>query len=531
MFKALIIDDEEPSREAIQLLGDWKRLGVTEIFEASNGKEGIELLRKQKCEIVLVDMKMPEMDGREFLRRVEKEHLETLIIIISGYRDFAYARQAIQAKAHDYILKPVNRRELNRVLETAVQQLREKKLQENESVARNIALNMSLPKMKEKIYISLIERSVKQLGSDYLQLIGANGKNKKFNIVLFRMMNKQKVLADKFMGDVESLHFAVSNVLCELGSGMRTFCFINPKQAREVVAVLTFELLTIDQVRFASKDFAMRAANKMKQLFGMATAAGVGNGCGDIFRLHDPYMFAENALMAVNLLAGKHGEMQVKRTLEPETGLLKSALEAGDCGYAKSVVHNFLGKIKDTGYFSIGDALNILDELKRLLQDTAQQFGLSAEDCPRDVTVDFSNFANYEALMLRMLDDGCRRIGNVASAGSRFSVHEIKAYIDNFYFRDIKISMFTKKYHLSREYLMKLFKQEFGLGIHEYVQKIRMEKAAELLENPELKIHNIAGMLGYKDNNYFSKAFKNYYSVSPTEYRQKHGQIHFFTPN
>ncbi|MNF00281.1 HTH-type transcriptional activator RhaR [compost metagenome] len=81
--------------------------------------------------------------------------------------------------------------------------------------------------------------------------------------------------------------------------------------------------------------------------------------------------------------------------------------------------------------------------------------------------------------------------------------------------------MFTEKYFLSREYLMKLFKQQFGFGIHEYVQKVRMDQAQKLLDDPGLKIQDISEMLGYKDKNYFSKAFRNYYSISPSEYRNQ----------
>ncbi|MNC63541.1 HTH-type transcriptional activator RhaR [compost metagenome] len=79
--------------------------------------------------------------------------------------------------------------------------------------------------------------------------------------------------------------------------------------------------------------------------------------------------------------------------------------------------------------------------------------------------------------------------------------------------------MFTEKYYLSREYLMKLFKGQYGYGIHEYVQRVRMEHAVSLLQDEEMKIQDIAEMLGYKDKNYFSKAFRNYYSVSPSGYR------------
>ncbi|MNV39175.1 Xylose operon regulatory protein [compost metagenome] len=98
-------------------------------------------------------------------------------------------------------------------------------------------------------------------------------------------------------------------------------------------------------------------------------------------------------------------------------------------------------------------------------------------------------------------------------------LEQIKSYVDNRYYEDIKISVFTDKYFLSREYLMKLFKARYGYGIHEYVQKVRMDKAKELLGDPDLKIQEISEMLGYRDKNYFSKAFRNYFDCSPSEYR------------
>ncbi|MDD2971795.1 MAG: response regulator [Lachnospiraceae bacterium] len=96
----------------------------------------------------------------------------------------------------------------------------------------------------------------------------------------------------------------------------------------------------------------------------------------------------------------------------------------------------------------------------------------------------------------------------------------IKEYIDQNYCQDIRISMFSDKYFFSKEYLSKLYKKKYGYGIYEYALKLRMERAKELLRQPELQILEISDRLGYSNNNYFSKAFKNYYNLSPTEYRE-----------
>ena len=95
----------------------------------------------------------------------------------------------------------------------------------------------------------------------------------------------------------------------------------------------------------------------------------------------------------------------------------------------------------------------------------------------------------------------------------------IKDYVDKNYSSEITVSMFSEKYFFSKEYLSKTFKREFGYGIYEYALKLRMERAQELLNDPTLQINQISERLGYSNNNYFSKAFKNYYNISPSDYR------------
>lgn len=101
------------------------------------------------------------------------------------------------------------------------------------------------------------------------------------------------------------------------------------------------------------------------------------------------------------------------------------------------------------------------------------------------------------------------------------AVRIIKEYIDSNYCQNIKITMFAEKYYFSIEYLTKLFRNKFGYTIYEYVLKLRMERAKELLEDENNKIIDIAERLGYADNHYFSKAFRTYYNISPSQYRKE----------
>ncbi|MCM1267282.1 MAG: AraC family transcriptional regulator [Bacteroidales bacterium] len=96
----------------------------------------------------------------------------------------------------------------------------------------------------------------------------------------------------------------------------------------------------------------------------------------------------------------------------------------------------------------------------------------------------------------------------------------IKEYIESHYNQNIRITMFSEQYFFSTEYLTRLFRNRYGCTIYEYVQKLRMERAKELLEDENNKILDIAERLGYTDNHYFSKAFRNYYDISPSQYRK-----------
>lgn len=97
----------------------------------------------------------------------------------------------------------------------------------------------------------------------------------------------------------------------------------------------------------------------------------------------------------------------------------------------------------------------------------------------------------------------------------------IKSYVDKNYCAEIKIAMFADKYFFSKEYLSKAFKRKYDYGIYEYALKLRMERAVELLADDTITIKDISDRLGYSNNNYFSKAFKTYYDISPSEYRER----------
>ncbi|TYP73183.1 response regulator [Paenibacillus methanolicus] len=541
MYTVLIIDDEEPVREAIRILGDWQGLGVERILEAADGRSALAMLAAHKPDVAMVDMKMPEMNGVEFLREVERDYPELLTIVISGYDDFEFTRQAIRSKVADYLLKPVNRADLNQALRKAVQVLEARRERQSELVNRNITLNMSLPKLKEKLYLSIFERSFKRQSNEaFLPLIGADKTNGRHIAAVLRVMNFDEVCARRFNKENALLQFAVANVLSDVGGErLQAFSFADPAFAREMIVVYSADGGYADELAFTAGILAKRAVATLAALFGMQVATGLGSPCTDVLELAGSYEEAKSALNRFNLLkpgagAETGGASAGRETRSAPLGLasrmgqIRGALEAGNLPQARSVLADYLGQLRQFESFGLAEADLRLREFQVLLGDLAAELGARLEPLPGAGAggrveggggPDFADFAQFEAAMTATLQHHGERILEKASGSRPFQIADVRDYIDRYYFEDIKISMFTEKHYLSREYLMKLFKQQYGVGIHEYMQKVRMDKAKELLGDPALKIQEISEMLGYKDKNYFSKAFRTYCGLSPSDYR------------
>ncbi len=535
MFRVMIVDDEEPVREAIRILGEWNQLEVDEIIEAGDGRTGLQLLRDQKPDIVLVDMKMPELSGIEFLQKAAVECRNTLNIVISGYDDFEYTHQAIQSRAIDYLLKPINKTELNLALQKAVASLKQRKREEKALKDIHSKLDLSLPSLKEKIFISLLqEDGAPLLGPESLQIIGYQERDL-LGAAIFRITNLANIARIHY--DNELGHLLTSLITLINGKtrdGQQFFGFRNPQNEREIICVI-MGTAPLEQLEGAAFSQLQAIVEDMENSCGIIGVAGIGQFRTDLDKVGDSYHCARSIINNHNLLAmegrvwSKEDEPFAKETqsILTQNALIRNAIENGSLGYLQNIIRQYLKKVKDSAFFSFRDATRTLDEFLIMMDNIALEYGEPPGN-PRidrnplrigQIELDYHSFEDYSELLVRLAEYFYNQISSYIKSSKDFNINEIKEYIDRNYHEEIKISFFTEKYYLSRVYLMKLFKKEFGFGIYEYVLKVRMNRAKELLGDPSIKILNISQMLGYHDHNYFSKAFKNYFGISPTDYR------------
>jgi len=156
-MKAIIVDDEKHVRDGLMLLAEWQAVGIETIFEAEDGDEAIQLIGEHHPAIIFTDMRMPKRDGISLLKWLYSTNITSKTIVVSGYDDFEYMRNAIYYKSFDYILKPIDPEILNETLEKAVNEWKEQESR------RNI-------KLEDEQAIFQVERNNMHEIKEYLQV-------------------------------------------------------------------------------------------------------------------------------------------------------------------------------------------------------------------------------------------------------------------------------------------------------------------------------------------------------------------------
>ncbi|MCG1021532.1 response regulator transcription factor [Sutcliffiella horikoshii] len=163
-MKAIIIDDEKHVRDGLQLLADWKGNGIDKVYEAGDGDEAIRLIKEHRPEIIFTDMQMPKRDGISLLKWIAESELTSITIVVSGYDDYTFMRNAITYKSFDYILKPIDPDLLNETLERAV-----KKWKEEALVRRSLGSVETIPAVSGIGVPSSMEKIEEYLRANYQQ--------------------------------------------------------------------------------------------------------------------------------------------------------------------------------------------------------------------------------------------------------------------------------------------------------------------------------------------------------------------------
>ena len=531
MLKVFLAEDEFIIREGIKNNIDWQAHGYEFCGEASDGELAFPLIQKTRPDILITDIKMPFVDGLALSRLVKKELPETEIIILSGYEEFDYAKEAIQIGVARYLLKPINGETL---------------LQEIDSVAEIILGKQKEKEIREKYQKEMEENSLRDQMDLFQHLVTGDCSMEEllsvadkldlkimapwYSIVLLKIQS-MKHDYEEYSGSI----VAVDERIVKLAEPEHVLIFDRALEGRAFL----FKADSEEELLAYQKEYLGDVKEVLSGYANLRYFGGIGTPVNRLREIPASfedashafahrYLVAESCILDSSLLmqegAAEQEDFRIS-AVNPEQidrAKMQEFLRTGDLDEVIYFVDEFFGKL-DGGamksrifrqyitmdaYFSIADFLKGLglqkDEIEAPDQDSSI---LQDEKSAMDYIVRIMN----KALVLRE-----------KKASSRYEdvVSEVIHYIeDNYAQEELSLNLLASHVNFSPNHLSMIFSQQTGQTLIRYLTDYRMNRAKELLRCSSKKSSVISMEVGYKDPHYFSYLFKKTQGMTPTQYR------------
>lgn len=534
-LKVFLVEDESVVRAGLRDNIPWQQFGYQFVGEAGDGEMALPLIRKTKPDVLITDIKMPFMDGLSLSHIVGQEFPEMKIIIISGYDDFEYARQAIREGVEQYLLKPITRRTLQKALTEVKEKIESEQEQKNYLHKYQDDMHeyeqFFLRNFFEKVFAGQL--SVQEIYEEaQRQSLDINAPC--YNLILMNVQEKN----DKRMagGICQKCYEELMRFLMRFSNYYLVFRWnvniygIMIKGEEENIAERTDKCLEgIAQIckQYEEELDWYAAAGAPVERFSLLSECY--RKVNHIFN----YRFFEPSR---HILSERVAEESVKENgtdaiesidmakINPE--LFKIFLAKGQKEEVEDFVGNFLSGVGEAlksrifwDYLLLNvrfAALGYIESLGGTQKEFMQNMNV---DNLQKMEISLENMQHYiEKMLMQAI---AFRDRENASQGKK-TLQRALAYIEENYMQEsLSLNEIAESMEVSPNYFSAMFSQEMQMTFVEYVTKKRMEKAKALLQETELRSHEIALAVGYKNPHYFSFVFKKTQGCTPREYRAR----------
>ncbi len=532
MLKVFLVEDETVIREGLRDNIEWEEFGYKFVGEAADGEMALPLIRKTKPDVLITDIKMPFMDGLSLSKIVSSELPDTKIIIISGYDDFEYARQAIELGVEQYLLKPITRMNLKKVLAD----LREKIEQSNSAKDYQLQYSKEMHEYEQferrrffedllsgKMQVKDIYEEANKLS---LELTAAS-----FNLLFFYIKEERKLDLE----DAEELGIRQEEILYYFLRHPQYILFrqntntfgILVKGDQEVVEQYTQKAISkiAEACVLIEKQIQWYVAvgEPVERLSLLADSAqNVNHYLAYRFFLPQIHVLTKEVVdQYSNAQDGKTIDAVDYKQLNPE--IIKEFLYRGNENEVADFVESYLlgiAEALESRMFRDYIILNIRFSVEGFLEETGiprQDYQEKLEQFHPDVNMTSKEVGSYFQGLLSMAMEFNKRKNEDQG---RSVLSKVVEYIDQHYEQEsLSLNEVAEYAEVSASYLSATFSQGMQVTFVEYVTQKRMEKAKKLLRTSTLSTGEVSAQVGFKDPHYFSFVFKKTQGMSPREYR------------
>ncbi|MEW8956366.1 response regulator [Clostridium sp.] len=513
MIKVVFVDDEYFAREGMKKTIDWKSLNCEFLEAFDNPNDAIEECKILKPDLIITDINMPSMSGLEMAEKISAFLPYCKFIIITGYDEFEYAKQAIKLKAMDFLLKPLDQDELISSIKNSVKAIH--KLKFESSIA------------KERILLDAMRGKISNKDS-MISILSSNNINiRDMIIVNIENDNYSKILEEGREEEIYT-HNRFIREACYKEFNME--CFVvecHQDRLALIINVSTNFALLHNKLNYMQKNLinnhnihiTMGVSNintlyDIKECYDeskLALKEKLYLGKGNIIYFKDINSINSIDINGYHILIKKHEEIILLIKAKDKVKLEKKL---------KDLYFNIFKTYKIEEHIINQITLNLIFRIKTMLKSynlntdflIERETNMFKEDSKLQ-TIDEA-FSSVHSICI----DSIRLLKETYIESEDTTISKAIDYIKDNYNKDLSLSNVAKHAYLSESYLSRKIKQTLGVGFSEYVNSLRIEKSIELLRDPNLKVSEIALMVGYSDYRYFSNIFKKYTGYSPKEF-------------
>ncbi|AIQ47393.1 AraC family transcriptional regulator [Paenibacillus sp. FSL R7-0273] len=535
MWKIAIIDDERQVLKGMKRSIPWDDLGAEWVGEAMNGEDGLEVIRRTLPDIVITDLYMPVMNGLDMMEQLRNEGFRGKIIILSGYSDFEHARQALRFQVTDYVSKPISLPTLRSILSNVVQELEAEEEKRMRQWELEFKMTLYEPFVEKEWVRSAAVGTLDSAYRDSMHLPPSyeywlKRRHVTVGIELIRD-ERAKCLS---VSDWNLFRFAVSNIACEVARRLFPDLEYTELHSTRALLIIHPEEGQQEQLEHRLDELGVRLTDSISTYLKLVTRIGIGGIKDSWTRLSDSTEEAFRAMDQTALRCAPAHEVYRYRESSssvPVRGAhfpvkfsykLAAAMKASQEAEAHDLVLAFITEMKKQEGISQGYVQMLGSELWGIIAYSLYESGFVLDDLFTNdqIAKEISGLVVPDQLASWLMDKISKICTSRQWKGSskhRQIVDFMTSYIHEHYAEELTLAELSDKVFISRNHLSILFKNITGETFNNYLTRVRIEKARELLMERNMLVYEVAERVGYRNIPYFSTLFKKITGMNPTE--------------
>ena len=545
-MKCIAIDDEPL---ALTQLSDYisQVPFLSLVKSCQDAFEAMKILSEEEVDLIFVDINMPVVNGLDFIERIRKKDpdVRTRFIIISGYDDFDKVKGVFVSGGLDYLLKPVGKEEMVKVLTKALNLLEERENTKKQDETSRIREHKLSSFLEDSEYSALL--SGKLYGqADAQTYVSSTNTFSEVVTLMVKFYNIAEI-AEKFEYDNLQMSWSIKSRLRELtGLEENVIIFNNSNKMSEFLLVKTAD----------AKEFRTLAENILRE-FPLEEYGPISvvlheqtsslDDIGTIYRelistlvtrpfnRHHCILSCQEEKREESQRSSEIQMMGKSAPAHMETELYHLLATGQKSKTEKLIFKTCDFKDCDNGAWTYLDVKQYTGRLTgilyRYVQEKCPELTAQAEEAMDNIDYYMkclnapSLLASLKILLDSLWERGEDKDSDSGSGSIMQQVEQIHKYIERSYHENITLTALAEQYHMDASYLSRTFSQKYGETIIAFLTRIRMEKAAELMKDPDKKLETISFLVGYDDYNYFSRVFRKKMGCSPRDYRNNLAQL------